>query len=83
MGNISRRDALVAAVSLAATQACGADVAPGSVVACDVWTSSHGDCRTPAHFKYADPSINAGYEHGPRNFCGEHVGCATSALALI
>jgi hypothetical protein len=54
MRNISRRDALVAAVALVATKTCDADAAPGSAVACDVWTSSLGDCQTPAHFKYAD-----------------------------
>jgi hypothetical protein len=78
MRAISRRSVLGLIVAVVPTAACVGDVSTTAVATCDIWTSSFGDCQTPAHFEYADPAVNAA--HGPRRFCREHVGCATSAL---
>jgi hypothetical protein len=83
MRGISRRSALGTMVAVAATAACGDITPPPEVVACAIWSSSTGDCQTPARFKYVDPSINANHVHGPRHFCSEHTGCATSALVSV
>ena len=64
------------------TVAVGCVAAPAGVP-CDIWSSSEGDCHRPATFKYADPKVNTNHPNGPRNFCEEHVGCATLALLPI
>jgi hypothetical protein len=83
MREISRRSALGSMVAVVATAACAGNGERDAAPTCDIWSSSSGDCTTRAAFKYADPSINATHVHGPRHFCAEHVGCATSALVSV
>jgi hypothetical protein len=83
MREISRRGVLGSVVALAATAACADDVERETLPTCDIWSSTSGDCTARAAFEYADPGINAGHVYGPRRFCSEHVGCATSALVSV
>jgi hypothetical protein len=65
------------------TAAVGVAVAPAGVP-CDIMISNEGDCPRAAAFEYADPGANrAPRPIGPRNFCKEHVGCATLPLIPI
>ena len=74
---MKRREFLISTVAAAVASAVPAGVP------CDIWNSSEGgDCTRAALFKYADPSINRA-QCGPRNFCKDHVGCATLPLVSI
>ncbi len=69
---------------LTATAAAVGCVASPAGVPCDIMSSNEGDCLRPAAFKYADPDVNRPPRPvGPRNFCKEHLGCASVPVVPI